>query len=164
MLKYHDTNALAGGRSHVSMCFDYPKLGAEVAIDIQCPAGVAKDLPKPLIDFMLALGQSNVGPSPKRSSKWPALLKLTIDAHPYCAVCGNKNKKSLIAHHITPVWVDSSKELDPGNLIVLCENSDKLPGFNCHLTMGRMGNYRLWNPRIHEVVEQISKQMKGLSK
>jgi len=82
-------------------------------------------------------------------------MKGLIDAHPYCSLCGNKNRAVLVCHHVEPVWVNPERELDETNIIVLCEKSEVLPGFSCHLSGGHLGSFRLWNPRIREVCEDV---------
>ncbi|CAB4161941.1 hypothetical protein UFOVP785_3 [uncultured Caudovirales phage] len=154
-VKYHDVNPLGGDRKHVSIGLEYTKLKTEIALDIQCPSKIAESLPKPLIAFLEGLATSDAGPTVKRSKDWAKLAKKLIDAHPYCSLCGNKNRQVLIPHHITPVWIDPKQELDEDNIIILCEKSEVLSGLNCHLTAAHLGNFRLWNPRIREVCEDI---------
>jgi len=154
-INYHDVTPLGGDRKHVSIGLEYTKLKTEIALDIQCPSKIAESLPKPLIAFLEGLAASDAGPTVKRSSKWPKFMKGLIDAQPYCSLCGNKNKATLVCHHIEPVWVNPERELDETNIIVLCEKSELLGGLNCHLTAAHLGNFRLWNPRIREVCEDI---------
>lgn len=65
-----------------------------------------------------------------RSSKWPAVRKAYLAAHPRCAACGGD--RDLEVHHIIPVSVDTREELNPGNLITLCRNEERL----CHFRDG----------------------------
>lgn len=76
----------------------------------------------------------------KRSGQWPALRKRHLEAFPSCAACGGEEE--LEAHHVVPVSVDASKELDPSNLITLCEKR------GCHLTFGHLYSYRSWNKTV----------------
>jgi len=55
----------------------------------------------------------------KRSGKWPRVRANHLVLHPVCEGCGAKN--DLNVHHVQPFHVDHSKELDPTNLITLCE-------------------------------------------
>ena len=80
----------------------------------------------------------------KRSSQWRKVRKAAIDKHPYCAACGGISK--LEVHHIVPFNIDPSLELDPKNLIVLCESGHG--GVNCHLHYGHLGNYAHINPEV----------------
>ncbi len=79
-----------------------------------------------------------------RSSQWPKVRAEFLKTHPRCAVCGSTKK--LEVHHIIPVHIDASKELDPNNLITLCES--KKYGVNCHLWFGHLGSYRRYNPFV----------------
>lgn len=46
-------------------------------------------------------------------------------------------------HHIEPFHVAPELELDPANLITLCES--KRNGVTCHLWFGHLGDYRSIN-------------------
>ena len=81
----------------------------------------------------------------ERSSKWPTLRKHFLEAHPYCAYCGAKDR--LQVHHIKPFHIDPNLELDTNNLIVLCET----PGTDHHLEIGHLGNFHSeGNPNVVE--------------
>ena len=80
----------------------------------------------------------------ERSDKWPRVRKAFLKDHPTCAVCGGKVK--LEAHHCLPFHLDPSKELDPSNLIPLCEANKG--GSNCHLLFGHLGNFEAFNPDV----------------
>jgi hypothetical protein len=77
----------------------------------------------------------------RRSSRWPAVRKAHILAHPTCEVCGGTTV--LAAHHIEPFHLRPSLELEPSNLMTLCER--KGYGINCHLLVGHLGNYKRIN-------------------
>lgn len=74
----------------------------------------------------------------KRSKRWPALRKQFLKAYPSCEACGGTMK--LVAHHIIPVHIDPSLELDPTNLITLCHDH--------HLHFAHLGSWRGWNAQI----------------
>ena len=78
----------------------------------------------------------------KRSSHWSKTRKQVLALNRKCAVCGSK--KTLRVHHIVPFHLAPDMELDPDNLVVLCEN--KKYGINCHLLLGHVGNFRRTNP------------------
>ena len=80
----------------------------------------------------------------KRSSKWRKVRNKHLKENPHCFLC--KSKKQLEVHHIIPFYLAPQKELDPQNLITLCEN--KKYGINCHLLVGHLGNYRKANPSV----------------
>jgi 5-methylcytosine-specific restriction protein A len=79
----------------------------------------------------------------KRSSKWPKVRKAFIEKNGACAVCGGK--KHLEIHHKSPFHKHPELELDPSNLIALCEG-----GINCHLAFGHLGNYRSFNQDVEQ--------------
>lgn len=58
--------------------------------------------------------------STPRSPEWRKLRKKHLKIYPACSVCGST--KNVVPHHIIPFNQDPSKELDPENLISLCEN------------------------------------------
>lgn len=81
-----------------------------------------------------------------RSSKWPTVRKNHLKKFPCCAVCGGIKKVEV--HHIIPFNQDPSLELEPTNLISLCEA--KSFGLVCHLLVGHCGNYKKINPNVSE--------------
>ena len=83
-------------------------------------------------------------PKTKRSPKWAALEKKLLAAHPYCAVCGHRIRKQLRGHHIIPVHVDPARELDPANVVILCQGDT----VNCHLLFGHLLNWDSWNEYV----------------
>lgn len=93
-------------------------------------------------------------PAAKRSGKWPRVRKEHLATNPTCAACGRGKK--LEVHHIVPVHVDPSRELDPTNLMTLCE---KGPGMNCHLFVGHLGNYKLENTSVRENAEYVKRRV-----
>lgn len=80
-----------------------------------------------------------------RSPLWPQLRNKWLHDHPNCAACGSN--KNVEVHHKVPVHVARSLELDPANLITLCESkTDK--SHECHLRLGHLGNWFNWNRNI----------------
>lgn len=75
----------------------------------------------------------------KRSSQWPKIRKKYLEKNPNCAICGSKVKPEV--HHIIPVHVDPSKELDESNLITLCDKY-------CHFIFGHLMSWHSWNTNI----------------
>jgi len=67
-----------------------------------------------------------------------------LGQQPVCQACGTE--KNLQVHHIVPVHIDPSKELDPGNLITLCE----LVRHDCHFHLGHLLNWKAYNPTVVE--------------
>ena len=74
-----------------------------------------------------------------RSSKWPALRREHMKKQPCCQACGSDRKPEV--HHIVPVHLDPSRELDPSNLITLCDKW-------CHFVFGHLLDYRSWNKDV----------------
>lgn len=62
-------------------------------------------------------------------------------------------------HHVVPFHVDPSRELDPSNLMTLCEA--KKYGINCHLLVGHLGNWRRWNPFVWLHANQWRRRLSG---
>jgi len=79
-----------------------------------------------------------------RSSKWAKVREQFLKENPACAVCGSTKK--LEAHHIIPFHLCPERELDPTNLIPLCES--KRYGINCHLLFGHLGCYTSFNETV----------------
>lgn len=76
-----------------------------------------------------------------RSSLWKKVRNNHLTKFPTCAACGRK--EDLEVHHIIPYQVDSSRELDPDNLITLC-------GQYCHFVFGHFMDWKSWNPNVIE--------------
>lgn len=76
-----------------------------------------------------------------RSPQWPKVRKAHLKLESKCAWCGGT--KSLEVHHIQPFHLHPELELDPSNLITLCEGKDK-----CHLEHGHLGSWKQENPEI----------------
>lgn len=74
-----------------------------------------------------------------RSSSWSKVRQQHLEKYPTCAACGRRIK--LDVHHIEPVSVDPSRELDPSNLITLCNSP-------CHFVFGHFMDYKSWNPDV----------------
>lgn len=79
-----------------------------------------------------------------RHSRWGCVRQEHLLAHPVCEVCGGH--QALRAHHIQPFHLHPELELEPSNLITLCES--KRYGLNCHLLIGHLGNYKRINPMV----------------
>lgn len=89
-----------------------------------------------------------------RSRKWPSLRKSFLRSHPTCAACGHTS--DLEVHHIQPFHENPELELDPTNLITLCDR----PGRdNCHLTVGHLNNFKSKNPNVREDAATLLKSL-----
>lgn len=80
-----------------------------------------------------------------RDPKWSNVRNQFLKENGSKCACCLKTKK-LNVHHIIPVHVDSSLELEHSNLIILCENKT----LNCHLSIGHLQNYKAYNPDVRE--------------
>lgn len=87
----------------------------------------------------------------ERSKGWPALRKKHLSRQPYCQACGSYIKPEV--HHIVPVHLDQSLELDPKNLITLCNKY-------CHFIVGHLMNYKSWNKNVIEDAEVYYNKIK----
>jgi 5-methylcytosine-specific restriction endonuclease McrA len=96
----------------------------------------------------------------KRSNQWPKVRKAFLAKNPTCALCGGKKK--LEVHHKMPFHLHPELELDPKNLITLCEN-DK-GGANCHLLFGHLGNFKSFNHTVHEDTHAWNEKIKSRPK
>ncbi|MFM0141712.1 HNH endonuclease [Paraburkholderia sp. RL18-085-BIA-A] len=76
-----------------------------------------------------------------RSGHWSTVRKQHLILHPVCELCGGS--EDLEVHHVRPFHLHPDLELDPSNLVTLCEA--KKGGINCHLAFGHLGNFRSFN-------------------
>lgn len=94
--------------------------------------------------------------SASRSSKWPTVRKNFLADHPTCAVCEGSDK--LNVHHMKPFHLHPELELEPTNLITLCESEKH--GVNCHLLFGHLGNFKNVNPKVLDDVKTWNGKLK----
>lgn len=71
----------------------------------------------------------------KRSPRWPATRDRHLLREPTCIACDSG--KDLEVHHIVPVHVDATRELDADNLVTLCRD--------CHYMFGHFRSWSSWN-------------------
>lgn len=93
----------------------------------------------------------------RRSKDWPEVRASHLKGHPTCAVCGNKKKTEV--HHVRPFHIAPELELEPTNLITLCELKKK--GINCHLLVGHLGNYSRENAECRVDAETWNRKLKS---
>lgn len=79
-----------------------------------------------------------------RSSQWSKVRKKYLNNHPECEACGRND--DIEVHHIIPVHVDPTKELDENNLISLC-------GKYCHFIVGHLMDWKSWNVNVKQDAE-----------
>lgn len=78
-----------------------------------------------------------------RSSQWRRVRAEHLRNEPVCQACGRD--KNLDVHHIIPVAFDSTRELDPENLITLCSDP-------CHRVFGHFLSYHCYNKDVRAMV------------
>jgi 5-methylcytosine-specific restriction protein A len=83
----------------------------------------------------------------KRDGRWPTLRKKFLEDNPTCAACGGNEE--LEVHHRVPVHVKSDLELDPKNLITLCEKH------GCHLAFGHLFDYHSYNLHCAQMADNM---------
>ena len=86
-----------------------------------------------------------------RSPKWRTVREAHLSHQPNCQVCNRD--KDLEVHHIVPVHIDYTKELDANNLITLCSK--------CHLIFGHLYDYKSWNKNVINDCEIYSEKIKN---
>ena len=82
-----------------------------------------------------------------RSGHWPTLRKQHLEKSHACAVCGD-TKGKIEVHHKKSFHEHPQLELDPNNLITLCENMSN--GVSCHLLIGHLGSFKSINVNVVE--------------
>lgn len=93
-------------------------------------------------------------PQEARSGHWPVVRKEHLEKHPTCAACGGKT--NLQVHHLTPFHSKPELELDPNNLITLCEAPNRL----CHLRIGHAWDFKSYNPNAKRDAARELEMMK----
>ena len=88
-----------------------------------------------------------------RSPEWPRVEKEHLMREPTCAACGYRGH-GLQVHHIKPFHLHPSLELDPTNLITLCE----IKGRDHHLLLGHLDEWESYNVNVrHDVKHHYGK-------
>lgn len=82
----------------------------------------------------------------QRSGQWRALRQVHLLKQPECAVCGRT--KNLTVHHVIPVSVNPQRELDPENLLTMCETP-------CHFMFGHLFNYHCYNRNVRRMAAEF---------
>jgi 5-methylcytosine-specific restriction endonuclease McrA len=98
-----------------------------------------------------------------RSPLWGKVRAAHLLKEPVCQICGGTKK--ITVHHLLPYHVDRTLELDPTNLMTLCEGAGN---GNHHLIFGHFGNYAtkwntamlatamVWRPRFEAKTEEAA--------
>ncbi|HLI71704.1 MAG TPA: HNH endonuclease [Ktedonobacteraceae bacterium] len=88
----------------------------------------------------------------ERSPEWPAVAHQHLLKEPACRACGHRGQ-GLQVHHIKPFHLHPDLELDPDNLITLCE----LKGRDHHLLLGHLDDWESYNPNVRQDVKRFYK-------
>ena len=91
---------------------------------------------------------------PARSPRWSAVRDAHLKRNPTCAACGTKDK--LEVHHVRPFHIFPNLELDPANLLTLCET-----GGNCHIMLGHLKNWKSYNLEVRKDAEVLLQKIKA---
>jgi 5-methylcytosine-specific restriction protein A len=87
-------------------------------------------------------------PFKMRSPEWHTVRNDYIKDHNYCRCCGSRD--NLEVHHIKPFHLHPELELDPTNLITLCEGDNK-----CHFNIGHLRNWKTFNEKVIEDAKEL---------
>ncbi len=92
-----------------------------------------------------------------RSSRWERTKQLFLQKNPYCIACGPaKSAKRLVqVHHREPFHYcilagRPDLELDPRNLVSLCESQQGEHAEDHHLILGHLRDFHSYNPQVLE--------------
>lgn len=91
-------------------------------------------------------------PLTARSPRWPAVRARHLAQHPTCAACDTGD--GLQVHHLLPVQHFPGGELEPGNLLTLCETR------GCHFRVGHCFSWHSWNPHAREDAALLLKRIR----
>jgi 5-methylcytosine-specific restriction protein A len=94
-------------------------------------------------------------PAGKRSGRWRQVRELHLLHEPMCQACGSRTR--LEVHHILPFQLWPERELDPDNLITLCEGEV----VNCHFMVGHLRNWKSWNPEVRADAETWMRKVRN---
>lgn len=84
-----------------------------------------------------------------RSPRWPALSRAHLAAHPRCEACGAA--AGVVAHHVVPVHIDRARELDPANLVSMCNPH------GCHLYLAHCGRWDWYSPEVRDLCRWLQR-------
>jgi len=101
------------------------------------------------------------GKAPKgarRHKDWKKVKKKHLKENPECVVCASRKK--LTVHHIVPFHLAPDLELEPSNLITLCEKG-RYGSRNCHLLWGHRGAWQRTNHTVREDVYLWRRRLQG---
>lgn len=86
----------------------------------------------------------------ERSPQWASVATAHLLREPHCVACGYRGKH-LQVHHIKPFHLHPHLELDPDNLITLCEAR----GREHHLLLGHLDAWESFNEHVRADVRHF---------
>jgi hypothetical protein len=89
-----------------------------------------------------------------RSPLWPAVRRHHLHLHSTCAACGTR--WFVAVHHVKPFHLFPELELDPTNLISLCEGPIKRHHLKVGHTVDGHSSWSLNNPNVVADAECMS--------
>ena len=89
----------------------------------------------------------------ERSPDWPRVAQEHLLREPACVSCGYTGQE-LQVHHIRPFHLYPDLELDPHNLITLCE----VKGGEHHLLLGHLDDWGSYNLNVRYDVKRFHKE------
>jgi hypothetical protein len=106
-----------------------------------------------MLDFLLALLPVWMRPrvimeSRQRASAWRQIRADHLEKEPACVACGRTD--DVRVHHIIPVSISPTLELDTQNLITLCTSP-------CHIVFGHFLNYNCYNKDVRKMAQEYRK-------
>jgi hypothetical protein len=92
----------------------------------------------------------------RRSARWRSVRRAHLKQEPACVACGRVRWRQV--HHEKPFHLDPELELDPSNLITLCQSP--LPGGpKHHLQYGHAGNWSRSVPTVRRDAEAARERL-----
>jgi len=88
-----------------------------------------------------------------RSPGWRKVQQEHLKKEPNCVICDGV--EDLNVHHIEPFHIHPEKELDPNNLITLCNHN------RCHYTFGHLMSWKSWNADVRADVALWHEKIKN---
>lgn len=86
----------------------------------------------------------------QRAGEWRRVRAEHLAKEPVCVACGRA--ANLNVHHIIPVSISPMLELDPQNLITLCETP-------CHIVFGHFMSHHCYNREVRKMAQEYHKAM-----
>jgi 5-methylcytosine-specific restriction endonuclease McrA len=94
-------------------------------------------------------------PRGRRSPLWRHVRRDHLAIEPSCQACGTVD--DLEVHHIAPFHLHPELELDPANLITLCEKA----GHDCHFVFGHFHDWHRFNPNVRQDVARYDTERRA---